>query len=230
MADPGPVMSTTGLRRTRTESGRILSARRALACVVAGVVAGALVGVIWSPVLSPLTGWSVASGCALVWVWSISWSKDADETEQLAEEESRSRSTDTWVVLACAASLVAVVVALVQSGTSKDGVAVSAVLLSVVGVVLAWAMVNTVFALKYARMYYLDEPDRAGIDFKGNQEPCYADFAYLAFTVGMSFGVPETQPDSTAIRKVALGHALLSYAFGTGVVAVAINLVTNLGQ
>lgn len=223
-------MSTTGLRRTRTESGRILSARRALACVVAGVVAGALVGVIWSPVLSPLTGWSVASGCALVWVWSISWSKDAEETEQLAEEESRSRSTDTWVVLACAASLVAVVVALVQSGTSKDGVAVSAVLLSVVGVVLAWAMVNTVFALKYARMYYLDEPDRAGIDFKGNQEPCYADFAYLAFTVGMSFGVPETQPDSTAIRKVALGHALLSYAFGTGVVAVAINLVTNLGQ
>ena len=230
MADPGPVMSTTGLRRTRTESGRILSARRALACVVAGVVAGALVGVIWSPVLSPLTGWSVASGCALVWVWSISWSKDAEETEQLAEEESRSRSTDTWVVLACAASLVAVVVALVQSGTSKDGVAVSAVLLSVVGVVLAWAMVNTVFALKYARMYYLDEPDRAGIDFKGNQEPCYADFAYMAFTVGMSFGVPETQPDSTAIRKVALGHALLSYAFGTGVVAVAINLVTNLGQ
>ena len=46
----------------------------------------------------------------------------------------------------------------------------------------------------------------------------------------MSFGVPETEPDSTSIRKVALGHALLSYAFGTGVVAVAINLVTNLGQ
>jgi uncharacterized membrane protein len=223
-------MSTTGLRRTRTESGRILSARRALACVVAGVVAGALVGVIWSPVLAPLTGWSVAAGCALVWVWSISWSKDEEETERLAEEESRSRSTDTWVVLACVASLVAVVVALVQSGSSKDAEAVSAVLLSVVGVVLAWAMVNTVFALKYARMYYLDEPDRAGIEFKGTQDPCYADFAYMAFTVGMSFGVSETQPDSTAVRKVALGHALLSYAFGTGVVAVAINLVTNLGQ
>ena len=96
--------------------------------------------------------------------------------------------------------------------------------------VLAWAMVNTVFALKYARMYYLDEPDRAGIDFKSGKQPCYGDFAYMAFTVGMSFGVPDTEPDSTAIRKVALGHALLSYAFGTGVVAVAINLVTNLGQ
>jgi uncharacterized membrane protein len=32
------------------------------------------------------------------------------------------------------------------------------------------------------------------------------------------------------VRKVALGHALLSYAFGTVVLAVAINLVTNIGQ
>jgi uncharacterized membrane protein len=31
------------------------------------------------------------------------------------------------------------------------------------------------------------------------------------------------------MRKVALGHALLSYTFGTGVLAVAISLITNLG-
>jgi uncharacterized membrane protein len=223
-------VSTASTAPTRPASGRILSARRALGCGVAGVVAGSLIGPLWSPVLSPLTGWTVAAGCALVWVWWISWPKNAAETERLAEEESRSRSTDVWVVLACVASLVAVAVALVQSGGAKDATAVTAVLLSVVGVVLSWALVNTVFALKYARMYYLDEPDRRGIDFKAEQSPCYADFAYMAFTVGMSFGVSETEPDNTVVRKVALGHALLSYAFGTGVVAVAINLVTNLGQ
>jgi uncharacterized membrane protein len=223
-------MSSTGSSTTRLASGRILSARRALACLAAGVVAGGLIGVLWSPVLSPLTGWSVASACALVWVWSIGWSQDAEETERLAEEERRSRSTDTWVLLACVASLVAVVVALVQSSSQQDATAVTAVLFSVIDVILAWALVNTVFALKYARMYYQGEPDRAGINFKADQPPCYADFAYMAFTVGMSFAVSETEPDSTAIRKVALGHALLSYAFGTGVLAVAINLVTNLGQ
>lgn len=37
-----------------------------------------------------------------------------------------------------------------------------------------------------------------------------------------------TEPVDSRVRKVALGHALLSYAFGTGVLAVAINLVTNL--
>jgi uncharacterized membrane protein len=52
----------------------------------------------------------------------------------------------------------------------------------------------------------------------------------MAFTVGMSFAIAETEPTATHIRKVALGHALLAYGFGTGVLAVAINLVTNLSQ
>lgn len=72
-------------------------------------------------------------------------------------------------------------------------------------------------------------PDEdGGIDFKQDEPPHHSDFAYLAFTVGMSFAVAETEPTRTAIRKVVLGHALLCYTFG--IVAVTINLVTNLGQ
>ena len=97
-------------------------------------------------------------------------------------------------------------------------------------VVLSWALVNTVYAFKYAHLYYLDEPDIGGIDFKQEAPPTYSDFAYLAFTVGMSFAVSETEPTATRIRRVALGHALFSYMFSTGILAVAINLVTNLGQ
>jgi len=69
-----------------------------------------------------------------------------------------------------------------------------------------------------------------GIDFGQEEPPAYSDFAYLAFTVGMSFAVADTELMTTPIRKVGLGHALLSYLFGTVVVAVAVNLVTNLGQ
>jgi uncharacterized membrane protein len=105
--------------------------------------------------------------------------------------------------------------------------AVTLVILSVVAVALSWTLVNTVFALKYARLYYLDED--GGIDFKQSQPPAYSDFAYMAFTVGMTYGVTETEPNNTHIRKLVLGHALMSYAFGAGILAVAINLVTNLG-
>jgi len=104
------------------------------------------------------------------------------------------------------------------------------VLLSVLSVTLAWAMVNSVFALKYARLYYVDEPDRQGFDFAMDADPAYSDFAYLAFTVGMAYSPSEARPDGPDTRKVVLGHALLSYLFGTGLIAVAVSLVTNLGS
>jgi uncharacterized membrane protein len=215
---------------TRDKAGRVLSARRVLTSLTTGLVAGGAVAAFTAPELAALVAWTVASGVLLAWVWRICWGRDAAGTEQLAEEENRSHSTDVWVLLGATAGLAAVVVALVRSSSRRDATAVAIVLLSVLAVVLSWALVNTVFAFKYARLYYFDEPDAAGIDFKQNEPPTYSDFAYLAFTVGMSFAVSETEPTSTRTRRVALIHALLSFLFGTGVLAVAINLVTNLGQ
>lgn len=214
---------------SRVRSGRILSARRALLCLAAGVAVGLVAGSVWGPELGSTVGWCVAASSALAWVWLIGWHQDAAGTERLAEEENRSRSTDLWVVLAAVASLVVVAVAL-QRSSGKNPVDVAVVLLSVVSVVLAWAMVNTVFALKYARLYYLDEPDREGFDVGMAISPAYSDFAYLAFTVGMSYASPEMQPNHPSTRKVVLGHSLLSFLFGTGVIAVAVSLVTNLGS
>ena len=153
--------------------------------------------------------------------------RGAAGTKRLAEEEARTRVTDTVVLVAAVASLAAVAEALVRSGR-QDAVGVATVVLGLLVVVLSWALVNTVFALKYARLYY--SGGDGGIEFGQQDPPAYSDFAYLAFTVGMSFSVPDTSLADTSIRKVGLGHALLSYLFGTVVITVAVNLVTNLGQ
>jgi uncharacterized membrane protein len=189
-----------------------------------------IVGLLATPRLLPLVAWTVTVAVVLTWVWWISWPQDAEGTERLAEHENTTRSTDVWLLAAALASLAIVVVALVQSSSQRNATAVASVILSVLSVALSWALVNTVYAFKYARLYYFGEPDVGGIDFKQEDPPTYSDFAYLAFTVGMSFAVSETEPTSTRTRKVALGHALFSYFFGTGILAVAINLVTNLGQ
>lgn len=210
--------------------GRLLSARRALISLAAGLVVGAAVGLLTTPQLVPLVSWSVTVTVLLGWVWLKSWPQGPDGTERLAEEENRTRSTDVWLLAAAVASLAIVVIALVQSSSQRGPTAVASVVLSVLSVALSWALVNTVYAFKYARLYYVDEPDAGGIDFKHEEDPTYSDFAYMAFTVGMSFATAETEPTSNRIRRVVLGHAVLSYAFGTGVLAVAINLVTNLGQ
>ncbi|MEW1587283.1 DUF1345 domain-containing protein [Micromonospora vinacea] len=181
-----------------------------------------------APELTPLVVWTVAAGTILVWVWRACWSASPERTEQLADAERRHRSTDAAILIASVISLAAVAEALVRVSDRQDMPAVTLVILSVVAVVLSWALVNTVFALKYARLYYRD--DGGGIDFKQEDPPAYSDFAYVAFTVGMSYAPGETEPTSNRMRRIALGHALLSYTFGTGVLAVAVNLVTGLGQ
>jgi uncharacterized membrane protein len=209
------------------ERPTILSWRRLLTCLGGGVLAAGLSAVAGVPELSVLVGWVVAAAALLFWVWGISWPRDPHGTKRLAEEEGRTRLTDTVVLVAAVLSLAAVVEALVQS-RAQDAVGIATVVLGVLVVILSWALVNTVFALKYARLYYAGGD--GGIDFHQEEPPAYSDFAYVAFTVGMSFAVPETPLVDTQIRKVGLGHAMLSYLFGTVVIAVAVNLVTNLGQ
>jgi uncharacterized membrane protein len=218
--------ASTALADGALPSTRILSARRALTSLAAGAVAGVIPVLLGVGELAPLTVWVAASGMALIWVWRTCWPVGPDRTKFLAEAERESRSTDVAVIVAAVISLAAVVVALIRASGVQNAVATAGIVLSVAAVVLAWALVNTVFALKYARLYYFD--DDGGIDFKQQEPPSYSDFAYMAFTIGMSFAVSDSEPASTGIRRVALGHALLSYAFGTGVIAVTINLISNL--
>jgi uncharacterized membrane protein len=218
-------MSTT---RARSAAGRrIISARRGLSSALVGIGAGGVAVIAGASELAPLVSWTVAVVVLLTRVWCACWRMDADGTEKLAEAEGRSRSIDAWVLVAAVASLGAVVDALVRGSGTRDATAVALVVLGVLAVILSWALVNTVFAFRYARLYYRGEPD-GGINFKQDQPPTYVDFAYMAFTIGMTYGVTETEPTCTSVRKTALGHALLSYLFGTGILAVAVNLLTNL--
>jgi uncharacterized membrane protein len=88
--------------------------------------------------------------------------------------------------------------------------------------------VHTVFTLRYANLYYSGKA--GGIDFNQPDLPTYTDFAYLAFTIGMTFQVSDTSLRSGIIRRTALRHALLSYLFGTGILATTINLVASLSS
>jgi uncharacterized membrane protein len=213
-------------RAAQEDPSIVLSARRIVTGLGAGVLAGAVVVAIGEVEMAPVVTWIVATAAILGWVWPILWSEDSAGTKQLAELESRTRTTDTGVLLAALMSLGAVVLAIMRSAAEQNAGAAISVILSVLSVVLSWALVNTVFALKYARLYYLDED--GGIDFKQPEPPAYLDFAYLAFTVGMTFAVSDTELTVTPLRRAALVHGVFSFFLATGIFAVAVNLVTNL--
>jgi uncharacterized membrane protein len=88
--------------------------------------------------------------------------------------------------------------------------------------------VHTLFTLRYAELYYTG-PD-GGVDFNEGNPPRYVDFAYLAFTIGMTFQVSDTDIRAYPIRATALRHALLSYLFGAVVLASTVNLLAGLSS
>ncbi len=93
-------------------------------------------------------------------------------------------------------------------------------------VLLSWCLIHTVFAARYARLYYTGS--YGGIDFPGDKHPDYADFGYFAFTVGMTYQVSDTNVTDRKMRRTTLRHALLSYLFGAVIIATTINLVAGL--
>jgi uncharacterized membrane protein len=131
---------------------------------------------------------------------------------------------DVLVLAAAVASLVAVGALLSVNGPSVRAETVQA-LVSIGAVGVAWASVHTVFTTRYARLYYSGTP--GGVDFNEDEPPSYSDFAYLAFTIGMTFQVSDTDIQTPALRRVILRHMLLSYLFGAVIVAVTINLIAS---
>ena len=153
----------------------------------------------------------------LGWIWLALWGLSAGETRKNASREDPSLHLSELLVLtAGVAVLAAVGLLLVRAGSATGGTKAYLITLGVVSVALSWTLVHTVFTLRYARAYY--GAPVGGIDFNEDDPPTYLDFAYLAMTIGMTFQVSDTNLTTKAIRRIALGHALLSYLFGAVIV------------
>ena len=193
-----------------------------------GIVAALLAGIFVSWRYAPLTGWDVAGITYLVWVWNSLHHLSPEQTSELAAREDPGRkASDLLLLLASMFSLVAVGVLLLQTGNTNglDKIAQSA--LALISVVISWALVHTVYALKYARMYY---KNNGGIDFYSKVPPSYSDFAYIAFTIGMTFQVSDNNFTTNKFRRTALRHALLAFLFGTIILGTTINFIAGLGK
>jgi uncharacterized membrane protein len=137
------------------------------------------------------------------------------------------------VVLAAMASFVAVGFVL---GPAKDLPHSSRYLhigLSVLAVISSWLLAHTVFALRYAHIFYggkEDNPEEkhGGLEFPKTKDPDYLDFVYFAYVIGMTSQVSDVQITSKRLRRIALVHGVLSFGFNTIILALSINMISGL--
>ena len=217
-----PDLPTTPTPRTGISAGTQIGLS-----VVGGALTAVMVAAVTDWALLPLVAWDTSSLVYVSWVWLSIWPLDAERTARLALPADPTRATaDALLLGAALASLVAVGFVLGSAAASRGAKQVLLAGLGVVSVVVSWGVVHTVYTLRYARLYYTGSD--GGIEFNSDDPPTYTDFAYLAFTVGMTFQVSDTELQTKDLRRAALTHALLSYLFSTGILATTINLIASL--
>jgi uncharacterized membrane protein len=202
--------------------------RLAVAAIV-GVIAAVLTGLFWQWAYAAAMGWDATAIVFSAWIWLVIWPMDAADTAAKARSVDPNRATNDILTLSAAvASIAAVGIVLVGAHSTRGLTADMLAAFGLISIAISWVTVHTIFTLRYALLYYDDA--EGGVSFNQDEPPGYRDFAYLALTIGMTFQVSDTDLQTTAIRATALRHALLSYLFGTVILAATINLIAGIGS
>ncbi|WP_424681770.1 DUF1345 domain-containing protein [Frateuria sp. YIM B11624] len=165
---------------------------------------------------------------ALVFV-GIQLREFSQATPVSMREKARRQDAGRWGILWSGVAFSTVV--LVALGTElqagKTG-GLLAIVVAAASIMLSWAFLNTLFALHYAHGYYgnYGKPHE-GLDFPGDEEPDYWDFAYFAVVVGMTFQVSDVQVTSRYLRRMVLIHGVIAFFFNVFIIAVSVNVVAG---
>lgn len=209
---------------------RIHSIGKLLLCLLAGIggyFAAMALGV--SGLARWLLGWNVFSLCMIVMSWvTFNITKSNEIRSQVKVQDPKRGIVFVLVLIATIASVLAVALMVFAK---KEGVSVSAfrIPVAIFGMVLSWVLVHTLFALRYAHIYYgndVDNPSNhaGGLEFPGEKRPEYFDFAYFSFVLGMTFQVSDVAITSRPLRTLAMFHGMISFAYNTVMIALVINL------
>jgi uncharacterized membrane protein len=228
LASVSKKQTSSASRRAKAGGRRAARARTELLIrVTVGVIVGLSVALAAPWQVAALVGWDVAAALFLDRVRRTLWNLDATETARVATSEDPSRgTTDAVLITASLVCIIGVGFTVVDAASSQGDEVAGLLGLAALSLVCSWLVVHTVFMLRYARLYYTGTD--GGISFNEDDPPAYPDFAYFAFTIGMTFQVSDTNIEDKTIRRTALRQALISYLFGAVLLAMTVNVGASL--
>ena len=177
---------------------------------------------------SPAVGWIVAASVYLGATWFVVAPLNGAETEDHVKQRHQDGSptvSHIIILIASIASLAGVGYLLVGAGPERH---LGEAAVGILSVVAAWFAIHTTFMLRYAQLYYLAEEPETIQFHQTDYRPRFLDFAYLAFTVGMTYQVSDTDIASRPMRGSVMAQGLESFMLGAIVLASTINLVLQL--
>ncbi len=180
--------------------------------------------------LHVLGAWDVFCIIFLVLNWITFFTSRSPQIRMEARKQDEGRVAVFIVsIIATLAALLAVLVLLTNTEDSFEQLSLM-VVCTFGGLILSWGLMHTIFAIRYAHLYYMEEDKETegGLEFPKEKHPDFLDFAYYSFIIGMTFQVSDVSISSRRIRRLTLLHSLMSFAFNTIIVALTVNLVAGL--
>jgi uncharacterized membrane protein len=178
-----------------------------------------------------LIAWDIAAGLYLVLAWIMIGRASIEHMRWRARLQDDGAAAVLFLtVVAAIASLAAIVLEL--SGMKGVAAPQQLLRLGLVGATFAasWLLVHTAFALHYAHAYYVGpgRQDDPPLSFPGSATPNYGDFLYFAIVIGMTAQTADVAIATTRMRRLVMLHGLVSFAFNTTLLALAINIAASL--
>ncbi|WP_395060756.1 DUF1345 domain-containing protein [Polaromonas sp.] len=203
--------------------------------LIYGLAAGVGVALLPVPTTLPfraLLGWCVGAAVYLVLAWWLAEVFDANNTRKRAQAQDEPSVVIFGVMVLAVLACVASITLMLQQVKEMDGAGrVLHMALAMLALALSWLFIQTIFAFRYAHRYYQEEkrrePDGAGLVFPNQPDPDYFDFLYYAFVIGMTSQVSDVKVSSREMRRLTLGHSILSFAFNVLIVALTINVIAG---
>ncbi len=191
----------------------------------------------WLPWLTRvMIAWNAGALCLLALTWLMMFGSNLRQMRRRAQrQDAGRRAIFIFVVAAATVSILAIGFLLKSTPKgSSAGLVTLHLTLSAVTIIDSWLLTHTMFALRYAHIYYLDDSETAiideigGLDFPNEKQPDYGDFLYFALVLGMTFQVSDVQITSRRFRRLATIHGVLSFFFSTAILALSINLIAGI--
>jgi uncharacterized membrane protein len=207
---------------------------RLLVAVILAIIAYLVTPEMKSETLRALIAWNVGTWAEIIMTWIIILSSNSHNTKARAERNDPGRRFVHVSVLVSAALSLVASIALMREHEAKAENQFLWWIVCLSGVVGAWVLNHTSWTMRYARMYYRRTRNNGsvrvvgGLSFPGDLEPDDLDFAYFAFTIGSCFQTSDVAITSRSIRRMALVHAIQSFAYNTTVIAFMLNVMFSL--
>jgi uncharacterized membrane protein len=200
--------------------------------------AAAFVGVIlvfalpshWTWICRVLAGWN---GAMLVLVpLTYVWMRKLDARQLRAkyrEEDPTAPVILLVVVTGALLSLLAIVALLSTAKQVPSGQRLPHLVLATMTIASSWAIVHTMFTIRYADMYYsVADGDPPPLSFPETAEPLFWDFVYFSFTIGVACQTADVSTRQTEIRKTVTIHSVIAFIFNLAILGFALNVSAGL--